>query len=296
MKRVYPDDKPVFEDGFYMDLEIERYHEDPALSKTGAVKLARSPLTYLLDRLEGEDKKKDFLDIGSLAHAMILEPHTVDEKFKPIPKEVLSKSGSRTGKKYEEWLAALPQGTTAVLQKNFDIARRIRDNVHENPEHEKASILCSGHTEVSFFYTDSIYGGIRKKVRPDAMPGGPILTDLKTARSAEFWAFGSQAFNLKYHWSAAMSLEVVSAVTGDKYNEYYFVVVENELPYDVQVFKPEPIHIAMAEDDLYRIFSTYEECYFSNRWPGYPIDVQPLFFPRKAMRSWQPREESMWQN
>ena len=290
MKRVYPDNTPVLTDGFYMDLEMDRYHEDPALSKSGAVKLSRSPLAYFLDRIEAEDKAKDHLDLGSLAHAMILQPDKTEQMFKVIPADVLSKSGSRAGNKYKEWAAALPPKATAVLQQTFDAARRIRDNIHVNPEHEKASILCSGHTEVSFFYTDSIYNGIRKKVRPDAMPGGSILTDLKTARSAEFWAFGAQAFNLKYHWSAAMSLEIVSAVTGAKYDEYYFVVVENELPFDVQIFKPEPIHITMAQDDLYQIYSNYEECYFNNLWPGYPNDVQPLFFSSKAMRSWQPRE------
>ncbi|UCH12680.1 MAG: PD-(D/E)XK nuclease-like domain-containing protein, partial [Candidatus Omnitrophota bacterium] len=221
MKRVIDEGKEVFHDGIYTGLDMEAYHEDPALSKSGAVDFSVSPLNYYLKRKEPE-KKKDVFDLGSLAHAMILEPNKVDNNFVVIPQDVLSKSGARAGNAYKAWCEeeAAGKNRTTVMREQFDLARRIRDQVHSNPEHELASQLLTGPTEISFFYTDPIFE-IRLKARPDCIPSCSVIADLKTTRSAVDWIFGAQAYKLKYHWSAAMSLMIVSALTKKTIKDYY---------------------------------------------------------------------------
>lgn len=287
--RVVPEDRPVIADGVYEGLDMDQYHEDPAISKTGLVHFAESPLHYATHRREPQEEKKH-LSVGAVAHALILQPEIAEKSFAVAPAEVLAANGARKGKKYEAWEAA-QAGRIILTQEMHDTARRIRDSVLEDPEHVEARLLLtSGLSEISVFHTDAELG-IRIKVRPDHLPGAGIVADLKTARSANAIGFGTDSFRLKYHWSAALTLGTLCEVTGQIYDDYRFVVVENEAPFDVAIYKPERDQIQYASDEIDRLLEAYSKCCQANAWPGYFPETQALFWPRWAWRSIRPADE-----
>lgn len=283
MKRVTPDDKPVITDGIYFDLDIDAYHEDPAISKTGLVDFAISPLYYVARRREPEPDKPAF-NLGGLVHAMILEPAVVPDKYAVPPAEVLTKSGARSGKNYQAWKEQLGENVTIITKQQWIDAQKMADQILENPEHIEAKLLLtSGEPEVSVFWTDP-ERDIRIKVRPDRLPGARITADLKTTRSAEITRFGIDSFNKKYHWSAELTTWVLSQALGDLYEDYRFVCLENEPPHDVTIYKVGHDQMVAAREEIQPLLDYYAECYHSGIWPGHPPETRELYWPSWAWR------------
>jgi hypothetical protein len=290
MKRILPGEKPIIADGVHFDLDMDIYHEDPAISKSGLVDGETSWLYYVTKRQEPEVKKPHF-DLGSLAHAMILQPDKVEKDFAVPPVDVLTKSGARSGNRYNQWLTEQRPGQVIVTQEQWDAARRIRDSVLENPEHAEARLLLtSGGSEISFFWTDHELE-IRIKVRPDHVPGADIIADLKTCRLARDIFFGFQAYNLRYHWSAYLTCYVMTELTGKFYRDYRFVAVEVEPPYDVCIYNLDEVQWLIARDEVHNMLEKYSRCYHDDEWPGYPPETRPLLWPRYAFKNTQMRDE-----
>lgn len=286
MRRVTPGNKPVFEDGVYLRLSMEDYHEDPAISKSGLVTFAeKSPLHYKVEREIG-GKTSRSMDVGTLAHAMILQPDNIEAEAVRIPPEVLAKNGAKKGKKWEDWQSRYDESKIALIKpEDWQKAQDMAASILDDPEHEEAKeLLTSGKSEVSIFYTWPGWTNgrdFRVKVRLDHIPWQGTLIDLKTTRDASLWGFGKQAKNLKYHWSAWLSTAVAEAVLGDRWIDYRFVVLENEPPYDVVIYQTPRAAFQEASFAIELHLDRYSKCLAENHWPGYECKTQMLYFARR---------------
>jgi exodeoxyribonuclease VIII len=261
-------------DGIYAGMPMDVYHADPAISKSGLSDFAQSPAHYVGRRLEPKEPSKA-MDLGSLVHAWVLEPDTFEERYTTPPDGL----GSKQTKAYKEWAAA--QTKIIVDQDTLLTAGKMVANVRNHPV---ANMLTSGGmAEVGAFWTDP-ERNIRIKVRPDYLPGAGIVTDLKTTRDASPFGFGAQSFNLKYHWSAELTLRVLSRATNKVFSQYYLVAVENTPPHEVAVYLVTNDQLVMAREELDRLLWEFAGCYSANEWPGYSKEVLPLEWPHWAWK------------
>jgi hypothetical protein len=212
---------------------------------------------------------------------LVLEPELAERKLFTPPDGVLGKNGSKATNAYKEWVAAQDAGAIILSREDFEAAHYMRDAILAHPA--ASELLQGGNPEVSMFWTDG--NEIRRKCRPDYLNGHYI--DIKTARSAKPEVFGKQAFDLKYHWSAAWTIDIGSGL-GAGIDKYYFVVVEKETPWAVSVFETPQNLIDLAREEIAPIYAMYRACTEYGTWPGYGDDVQQLEFPRWAFKN---REE-----
>ena len=248
--------------GIYTDLSNEDYHgHHGSYSKSSLSDFSVYPYNLIYQR--EHRVRKTMFDLGTAAHTAILEPEKFETEIAVCPDELLGKNGAKSTKAYKEWVAAQPADMALLTVAERDRVLRMRNSVHSNPAHSKArDLLTGGAAEVSCFWNEIFKGDengpgnrispdgvthfmndptdchtLMMKCRPDYVPTEMIMVDLKTTATAiDQESFEKQAYNLHYHWSAAMTLRGVTLATGKQRSIYIFVVVEVNPPHEVAVF------------------------------------------------------------
>ena len=267
--------------GFYKNLSLEAYLKADGLSKSGLVDLADSPAHYQARKVE--PKTFSAADLGSALHMLVLEPHRADRFVVTAPAEVLGKNNSKNTNAYREWLESLPGGTIVLNQADYNAAQCMRDAIFAHPA--ASDLLAFGHQEVSAIWRDE--SGIMCKCRPDFLSdkghSDNAVLDLKTTLNASPEAFGKQAYNLKYHWSAYWTLEIIRGLTGAHNRPYILVAVEKSIPWAVACYQVPQLLIDDAREKVARLLATYRACKEIGAWPAYSDEVQPLYVPPWAI-------------
>lgn len=263
--------------GFYKSLPIEKYLSAPGLSKTGLTALSVSPAHYQSHKVT--PKQFAAADMGHAVHALVLEPERAERIIVTPPANVLDKRGGRAGTAYKEWEASLPGGTVILRADDYEAARYMRDAVFAHPA--AAAMLKNGNPEVSAFFEDAL--SIMRKCRPDWLADEDVI-DLKTAESASPEVFARQAYNLKYHWSAAWTLDIIRGLTGSNGRRYIFIVVEKSPPWAVACYEvPEKV-LDVARDEIAPLLAAYKACTVVDRWPAYSDKIETLNLPPWAVK------------
>jgi hypothetical protein len=267
------------------------------------------PFQRSIERTPKDNKK---FDMGSAAHTAVLEPEKIERDVSVCPDELLAKNGARSTNAYKEWAAAQPKNVSLLTMKQWDSIRLIRDSVHNNPDHSEArSLLTGGLPEVSCFWEETFRGDdiepgtgykrmrweretydneysdkeaiphkIMVKCRPDYLPANQVIVDLKTtARLIDRNTFNRHAYDMKYHWSAALTLRGLSKATGVKHRIYIFVVVEIEPPHEVAVYRADDEFVAIGEREVSLVMEKVAWCDLNNNWPGMPNRIQTVSLP-----------------
>jgi hypothetical protein len=89
--------------------------------------------------------------------------------------------------------------------------------------------------------------------------------------------------DLLYHVSAAFYLDGVSAVTGQTYDTFCIIAVENTAPYAVACYVFDEQTIDQGRRQYQRALAQYKQCLESKAWPGYSDLMMPLTLPVYAM-------------
>lgn len=255
--------------GVYEDISNADYHAAPALGSTSLKTLAtRTPAHW---KWQSENPvHKDAYDVGTVAHSLIIEG---DESGVVI----VDAADWRTKAAKEEKDAARAAGKIALLDKEFEPIKAMRDAVMAHP---LARAAFTGHkAEHSVFWEED---GLALKCRPDAWQPG-LIVDLKTARDADPREFGRVAYNLGYHQSVAHYQDGVLEATGELL-PFAFVLVEKEPPYLVSVVELDPEAVELGRRLNTKAKNTYRECLAANQWPGYE-STEPIRLPAWAARN-----------
>jgi hypothetical protein len=130
--------------------------------------------------------------------------------------------------------------------------------------------------------------GIWLRGRPDYYivdsTGEHILVDLKTTKSADPQDFGKQAYNMRYHWQAAMYCDGIATVTDSACDAFFFIVAERDPPHRVEVYET-PLSILEQGRDEYRAaLRAYKRFSDADKWPTTSGQIQTLEFPAWARR------------
>jgi hypothetical protein len=115
---------------------------------------------------------------------------------------------------------------------------------------EVLALLKEGLAERSLFWQDEATG-IRCKIRPDLLVLPHLILELKTTFNPSLAVFQRTALMQRYHLSAAMYLDGVAQVTGQR-PRYMYLVAGRHAPNEVLTFVPSEAMLREG-DRLYRL-------------------------------------------
>ena len=236
------------------------------------------------------------LDFGSAAHALILGEPTFDAEF------VISPYDDFRSKEAREWRNG--QERTIVTAADFATIQKMAAEQRSTPHCARA--FDAGVPERSFFWREP-ETGVWLRARPDWFPLDPAsryIVEFKTAQSVRPDKFAQSAFDYGYHIQAALMLDVVAGVLGEKPLGIAHVVQMKTAPYlaDLTYFTADQIeHGRRAYKRALRTFAACWERHKSGApervaWPGYSAEPTPIETPfRVAKQLEQETEVSLYE-
>lgn len=215
--------------------------------------MAKSPM-HAKWALDNESKPSRTMDVGSLAHAILLgkEPGVT------YPGKV------RRGKDFEVFAAQYPEGTKIFLESELVESRGIARAIQN---HDEASSLLLGIREETVLWD---FAGRPCRGTPDVFnPATSTLVDVKSTADASPRAFRFTALRLAYHAKKAWYADGLAAAKRANIKRVFIIAAENKAPYAVCVYQLTPAALDFGRrlySDWLNRFLVHEQ---SNYWPGY---------------------------
>lgn len=256
---------------FSVKMSNEEYHARPEISNSGLNTIVdESPAHFVYNRANPPQSTPAMIT-GTLVHTAILEPERFLDTHVAMPE---CDRRTKAGKEFYEQFLIENHGKIAM--KNDDY-HRVFGMIGSVMAHPKAkAILQKNFNELSFF---GELEGVKARCRPDILREGRLIADLKTTDDASFRGFQKSFANFKYYRQAAFYSDLVSQVTGEKYDTFTIIAVEKHPPYAVQVFAIDEASMDKGREEYQRGLAVYRECLLTNKWPAYSDDVVPLNLP-----------------
>lgn len=257
----------------YVELSEDDYHKNPdneALSASDIkLLLSRSPRHLQVDKINRYDttqqeeispQKAENLLFGRAVHSMILQPDLKEVVEGPdLPKN------TKAGKDAWALAEANNPGKIILKKKLYDKSIAMHNSVWAHAQCKM--FLEKGQAEISGFFQH-----VRKfwcKFRPDFLVDDlEAIIDLKTTTDARQTAFSRQCFDLGYDISAAFYIEGNKYITLKNYT-YWFIAVEKDPPYPVQIYYAVPEMIAAGGKKCMKAYDLFEQYCKGDEWPLY---------------------------
>lgn len=182
--------------------------------------------------------------LGSLTHGLYLEPQLFNEQY------VIADCKTRSGGTWKKAVAEAEESRKeAVPLPLFEKAKLMAGELYRDEEVRGYRIFDS-RIEHSIRWEDE-RSGLKLKCRPDFLIeddrlDSALCIELKTSDTWNVDGFRSQIFNLGYHRQAAHYLAGCKRIT-EKPLQFIFFVVESIVPYDVFVYRLDPLFIQKGE-------------------------------------------------
>lgn len=260
-----------------VDMPAEVYHKVDALSKSLMTKALRSPAHYRAAVDGKSDEPTKAMQIGTVTHTAILEPHLLDSivAIRPEGLSFVSKEG-------KAWRAENADKIVLDYQEMADI-KNMADAVRRHPSFEPSHL--DNKIEASVFAEDE-ETGLPLKARPDLWAEGiGLILDVKTTDDASEEAFLRTIQKFAYHVQAAHYIEMTGA------SDFVFIAVERNAPYAVAAYRLDPGWIELGFETRRRAIRIVHECTAMNSWPAYPTATTTLALPVWVARNQQKLNE-----
>ena len=239
-----------------IDWPAEKYHADrTAVSKSWLDHIHRSP-AHLRAYLDGLIPSTPRMEFGSLVHAWVLEPDSIESRYMRIPK--IDKRYKAGKEQYAAMEAeAKERGLAMIDEQTWASAMRIRDAVYGHKA--AAAILGKGEPEQSVLWTNPETGE-KCKARADWLREN-FIADVKTTQDASPTAFAKSIANYRYHVQDAHYRE------GFDSPRFVWIAVEIAPPYAVAVYADDDAMLALGQKHRDADLRTYAECKAADHWP-----------------------------
>jgi len=243
--------------GLYLGVPESDYHDHPAISRSILAEAARmSPLhaLYSLESSEDEEESSESMDLGTAAHARVLQPRVFEDRYdvaadrcEGIKGDGDQCSNSAKVRHDGSWYCGVhapsgdPDDIEVLKSSHYHSAEGIAQATEQDPDAAPLLHGLPGLEEATILWEDP-ETGLRLRARPDrvtCLPDGDVaLVDLKTTRSAH-----PQDFRRKYarngYWLQPAFYGAAAASIGAQPVDFVFVVVESSRPYAVQCYRPD---------------------------------------------------------
>lgn len=258
-------------------LPARDYHAREALGGTSIARWAKStPLEWKFDRDNGT-KETPAMALGTLVHAIILEPETIASDYAVAP-EV----DRRTKAGKEEWARFQEEeyGAIVVTSEQMRIAKAAAEAVKQREE--VYGLLRAGKREVSYF-VDHPDLPLQLKARVDfegvTRGLGPILLDVKTTRDLSDRFLARRLVDGGYAPQLAHYSNVVEWETGQRPNECLILWIRNVDPVDIRVHRIDQAALEIGARLCETAYREIAACQANGVWPGYPSRIDTLSLP-----------------
>ena len=213
-----------------LGLTKDEYHAREEYSNSKLSCFAKSPRRYHAQFIAKTipPPAGKALDMGTVGHAAILEPHIIGTTCVRIPKEVLNADGHKRGKAWLEYQEAM--GDTILLSDaDYADVLGMFEAVYSN-EYAASFLRSPGFPEANIIWEAE---GAACRSRVDRLLPDYVV-DIKTTRDASPRAFERSIAEYRYHQQAAFYLDAAKHHDG-KERKFIFIAVESTAPYRVGV-------------------------------------------------------------
>ncbi|WGH87070.1 PD-(D/E)XK nuclease-like domain-containing protein [Auritidibacter ignavus] len=260
------------------NLPAEEYFANPAFGST-SIRYLSDPeisLQEVKHLLEHDEHKKEY-DVGTLAHALILEG-SMDHLIVEVDANDYRTKAAREARDAAYAANKIPVNN-AEWATMMEPIHGMQAAVYH---HDIARDLLTDHApEVSLFWEQS---GVPMKARIDALhEGRKLAVDLKTVRSARPNDFKRQISDLAYYVQASHYLNGLETVTGDKY-DWLFVAVEKSEPHVVSVHRMSPDALTEGSIRIGHAIDRYKAAQ-ERGWTGYEAIFTQELTPWESMKN-----------
>ena len=276
--------------------DMKTYLADKNIGSSTLKEVLKTPRHFYYEfEQEFTPKPKECFELGTFAHLAFLEPEKFD-RVRVAPECSLStKDGVIRMIEFYQMQndGCIDFPSDAKMAELKDILKTEKERCEYQiikPEHNEIiralsknyhwyaggiiqKILKGAMAEVSFYGVDEATG-LGVKVRPDYFNieeniGVNAVISLKTTRADNLGKFYYDAARLKYELTEGMYQEVMSNVTGRKFNVTITLMLQTVPPYDVAVLWWSPDDISLGKYKYRNAITTVAEC-FENKWfPGF---------------------------
>jgi hypothetical protein len=247
----------------------EDYFAIPALSKSGATDLLRSPAHFLARRDRPMVPTAAML-FGTLVHSMVLEPESVDVLYLASPKfDRRTKAGKEALAEFE----AQAEGKVVVDMDTFQRAQRTAEAVLTHPT--AGPLFKGGNAEITARWEQH---GLPCKARVDYYQGRSIV-DLKTTQDASPDEFARSCARYGYHLQAAHYSDGMGRLDEKHLDGFIFVGVESASPHGVGVYTLDKAALDEGRRQMALAADLYRRALDEQSWKGYPTEMQQLSLP-----------------
>lgn len=205
------------------------------------------------------------MDLGTMAHAALLEPHNVDRLLIEIPDDLLSGANkavqSNDAKRFV--VDARTAGLIPLKAKEIEVVRRIAKAIEESELGEWFGLPSKREHTIRWRDQES---GIACRMKGDIIieqPKFAIGIDLKTTEDASPSGFARVANSCGYDIQDAHYRAGITAETG-KPCEFYFIVAEVSEPFSVAVHRIEDP--AQSDERRRQLLLDLAACHESGHW------------------------------
>jgi exodeoxyribonuclease VIII len=262
--------------GARMGMSFADYLAVPAMSNSSLKLMRKSPAHYMAGQ-DPDAQKVASLRRGSLLHTMVLEPHTLAERYRVKPEGMTFST-----KEGKAWREAVPASVEIVSHDEHKASTRQAAKLRAVPE--IAELLSAGQSEVSFFWIDPLTG-VHCKGRADWVfrtPSGVILLDLKTTECADKQAFAKSCARYCYHMQAAWYSDGWREATGDDVLGFVFGAVESAWPHIAAPYMLDDEAMDKGRAECCQLLNLYAQCVATDKWPGYVESIESITLPAWA--------------
>lgn len=259
------------EPGLYLEVPFAQYLSIPALSNSRLCAFERSPgQAKWQDDAPEDTEAKSAADLGTLVHALALEPDSVTDRYLVMPQlNLLTNSGKEKAAEYKAMAekAGLIPVDFATMRK----ASMMTESLMAYPDIRIWLTAENGYSEVTILWRDS-GTGMLCKARPDRLvfvAGGVVVLDVKTIADAEKLSRW-KIIDLGYDRQRAHYVEAAESI-GAGIVWFYFAFVGSSLAlkrYPVRYVELDPELIATAYEKQRARLAKYKECLDFNDFTG----------------------------
>jgi hypothetical protein len=265
----------------------DQYHADrTAISRSMLWTFRERRRLYEAEFVIGDappERSTKKMDIGSLAHVGLLEPHNLAKRYAVIPERYLARNGAESTNDAAAFRALHESRGQIVLKQNdFDTVCRMIESVQaEIGEWLHLQSL----REQPVFWTNP-ETGLPCKCLIDwlLLPGSSaVVLDFKTTENSAPASFRYRAEEHGYWLQDPHYREGAQLVTGLPV-EFYFVVVEAKFPYATTLHRLKPRDLGQATAARLRLLKDLKQCLangdFAEPWQGQinELELRPSCF------------------